>query len=119
MALTSPSSNPVAEIRHRKRLEKIERLQAEANVLVGLHPGTGLWLFGSLARGDWDAYSDVDVLAVAPSQGEADQLADAVLSAGLADDALALTEHEWARQRNSDDPYWRAIAQDALCLTEG
>jgi len=109
----------VAEIRHRKRLEKIERLQAEANVLVGLHPGTGLWLFGSLARGDWDAYSDVDVLAVAPSQGEADQLADAVLSAGLADDALALTEHEWARQRNSDDPYWRAIAQDALCLTEG
>jgi predicted nucleotidyltransferase len=37
-----------------------------------------VWLFGSLARGDWDAYSDVDLLAVAPSKVLADHLADAL-----------------------------------------
>ncbi|MFM9103891.1 MAG: nucleotidyltransferase domain-containing protein, partial [Cyanobium sp.] len=40
-------------------------------------------LFGSLARGDWDGFSDVDLLALAPSQAQASQLADALLSAGL------------------------------------
>ncbi len=34
-----------------------------------------VWLFGSLARGDWDAYSDVDLLAIAPTQAEAEALA--------------------------------------------
>lgn len=48
-----------------------------------------------------------NVLAVAPSQGVADQLADAVLSAGLADNALALRKKEWEQRRYSGDLYWR------------
>jgi predicted nucleotidyltransferase len=36
--------------------------------------GAEVWLFGSLARGDWDARSDVDLLAVARAVvGFADQ----------------------------------------------
>lgn len=58
--------------------------------LIGLHPGTALWLFGSLARGEWDAYSDVECPSRSALAGGADPLADAVLSAGLANNALAL-----------------------------
>ena len=84
--------------------------------MLAEHPGASLWLFGSWARGDWDAFSDVDVLAVAPNRSQASELADAVLDLGMADDVLALTELEWQERRNGDDPYWRAIGLDAVRL---
>ena len=113
------SRTTVAEIRLQKREQRLSRLQEEAQQLIVSYPGCSLWLFGSLARGDWDAYSDVDMLAVAPTPREADQLADAVLSQQLADDVLALSTTEWERLRCSHDPYWQAISRDALCLAMG
>ena len=80
-------------------------------------PGGSLWLFGSWARGDWDGFSDVDVLAVAPSRKQANSLADGVLRLGMADDVLALTDQEWQERRSGDDPYWRAIGRDAVRLS--
>ncbi len=53
-----------------------------------------MWLFGCLARGNWDAYSDVDLLAIAPSQ------------------------ERWLQLKGGDDPYWRAIGQNALRLDQ-
>ena len=87
--------------------------------MIEAYPGGSLWLFGSLARGDWDAYSDIDMLAVAPTPGVADQLADAVLSQQLADDVIALCTSEWDRRAASQAPYWQAIRRDALCLAKG
>jgi predicted nucleotidyltransferase len=75
-----------------------------------------VWLFGSLARGDWDACSDVDLLAIAPTQKGADALAAALLEAHLGDDVLALSQQRWLQLTTSDDPYWRAIGSDALRL---
>ena len=95
----------VAAIRRRKRDEKIGLLQQQASDLLTAHPNSHLWLFGSWARGDWDGFSDVDVLAVAPNRSQASELADAVLDLGMADDVLALTELEWQERRNGDDPY--------------
>ena len=106
----------VAVIRRRKRDEKIGLLQQQASDLLTAHPNSHLWLFGSWARGDWDGFSDVDVLAVAPNQSQATALADAVLDLGMADDVLALTDLEWQERRNGDDPYWRAIGRDAVRL---
>ena len=80
----------VADIRRRKQAERLSALQQQANVVLGEQPGGSLWLFGSWARGDWDGFSDVDV--------------------------LALTEQEWQERRNGDDPYWRAIGRDAVRL---
>ncbi len=68
-----------------------------------------------LARGDWDAYSDVDLLAIAPSKPAADALADALLARGLGDE-VALTSDQWQQRTSGDDPYWRAIGRDALRL---
>ena len=106
----------VSAIRRRKRDEKIGLLQQQASDLLLAHPNTHLWLFGSWARGDWDAFSDVDLLAIAPSRGEANRLAEAVLEGGMADDVLALTDQEWQERRTGNDPYWRAIGRDALRL---
>ena len=80
----------VADIRRRKQAERLSALQKQADLVLGEQPGGSLWLFGSWARGDWDGFSDVDV--------------------------LALTEQEWQERRNGDDPYWRAIGRDAVRL---
>jgi hypothetical protein len=108
----------VSAIRRRKRDQRIDQLRQQASALLVDHPNAHLWLFGSWARGDWDAFSDVDLLAIAPSRGEADRLADAVLDGGIADDVLALTDQEWQDRRTGDDPYWRAIGRDALRLNQ-
>ena len=56
---------------------------------VAGHPNTEVWLFGSFARGDWDAYSDVDLLAIGPSEPAAEALADALLDFQGPDDLTA------------------------------
>ena len=106
----------VPEIRKRLRGQRIETLRSSIEPLLAGKAGAEVWLFGSLARGDWDAYSDVDLLAVAPSKALADQLADDLLDARLGDDVIALTTERWQQLRRGDDPYWRAIGRDALCL---
>jgi predicted nucleotidyltransferase len=106
----------LAAIRERRRSDRLAGLHLGATTVVADHPGGEVWLFGSLARGDWDACSDVDLLAVAPTQGAADALADALLTAQLGDDVLALTHAEWQRLRAGDDPTWQAIGRDALRL---
>ena len=58
-----------------------------------------MWLFGSLARGDWDARSDVDLLG-----------------AGLADDVIGISEGSWLERQRGDDPWWRGICRDAIRL---
>ena len=106
----------VADIRRRKQAERLKGLHQQASLVLAEHPGGSLWLFGSWARGDWDGFSDVEVLAIAPNRSQASELADAVLDLGMADDVLALTELEWQERRNGDDPYWRAIGLDAVRL---
>ena len=108
----------VADIRRRKQAERLKGLHQQASLELAEHPGGSLWLFGSWARGDWDAFSDVDLLAIAPNRSQASELADAVLDLGMADDVLALTELEWQERRNGDDPYWSAIGRDALRLSQ-
>ena len=106
----------VADIRRRKQAERLNGLHQQAKRLLAEQAGGSLWLFGSWARGDWDGFSDVDVLAIAPNRGQASALADAVLNLGMADDVLALTDTEWQERRNGDDPFWHAIGRDAVRL---
>lgn len=106
----------LAAIRERRRSARLDALRQGAAAVLSGHPGGEVWLFGSLARGDWDACSDVDLLAVAPTRGAADVLADALLAAQLGDDVLALSHEQWQHLRAGDDPYWRAIGRDALRL---
>jgi tRNA nucleotidyltransferase (CCA-adding enzyme) len=106
----------VQEIRQRLRGQRIRQLCSTIEPLLAGRPGAEVWLFGSLARGDWDARSDVDLLVVAPDQSAADQLAEALLGTGLADDVIALSQGQWLERQRGDDPWWRGICRDAIRL---
>jgi predicted nucleotidyltransferase len=108
----------LAAIRTARRQERLSALRQGAATTAVAWPNAEIWLFGSLARGDWDAYSDVDLLAIAPNQQQADALADALLDARLGDDVLALSQERWQQLRHGEDPYWRAIGRDALRLDQ-
>ena len=106
----------VQEIRERLRGQRIKTLCSRIEPLLVGRDGSEVWLFGSLARGDWDARSDVDLLAVATDQGDADQLAEALLGAGLADDVIGLSQGRWLECQRGRDPWWRGICRDAIRL---
>jgi predicted nucleotidyltransferase len=52
----------VREIRERLRSERIDTMQQAIAPLLAGRSRVEVWLFGSLARGDWDAHSKVDLL---------------------------------------------------------
>jgi len=106
----------VQYIRQRLRGERIETLRRSVEPLLGGQAGAEVWLFGSLARGDWDARSDVDLLAIAADQRAADQLAEELLATGLADDAIGLSHRRWLEHQRGVDPWWRGICRDAIRL---
>ena len=106
----------VQEIRQRLRGRRIETLRSSIAPLLATRPAAEVWLFGSLARGDWDARSDVDLLAVAPDQSAADQLAELLLGTGLADDVIGLSQEQWLERQRGKDPWWRGICRDAIRL---
>ena len=56
------------------------------------------------------------LLAVAPEQSAADELADALLGTGLCDDVIGLSQGRWLERQRGDDPWWRGICRDAIRL---
>ena len=52
----------LATIREQRRSARLAALRQEVERVTAARPESEVWLFGSLARGDWDAYSDVDLL---------------------------------------------------------
>jgi predicted nucleotidyltransferase len=51
--------------------------------------------YGSLARGDWDGFSDIDLLVVAANQDAAERAADQLIEALVDDDVLAIDQGRW------------------------
>jgi hypothetical protein len=74
------------------------------------HDRSEVWLFGSRAPGDWDGWSDIDLLVVADTQQQADRFADALLDARLRADVIALSRARWDGMARSDSPHWQASA---------
>jgi len=106
----------LAANRERRRTSRLADLARAVAEMLPHHPGGSVWLFGSLARGDWDGLSDVDLLAVAPDGAAARALAEDLLAQGLADDAIALDEGRWGQLQDGDDPYWHVIGAEAIRL---
>lgn len=122
-AAVTADLSPLERLRQARQQRWLaDRRQAVADALAG---GDGLavapcqvLLFGSRARGDWDGYSDTDLLVVAQARQQADRLADLLLQAGVGDDVIAISLADWQAAAHSSSPHWRSIHAQAIPLYE-
>lgn len=112
-----------APLRRRERQRRIVALRQRLQDTLGTND-CSVWLYscgeafgyGSLARGDWDGFSDIDLLVVAANQEEAERAADQLMDALVGDDVLAIDHERWQAMAHSPSPHWRAIRSQAIRL---
>ena len=78
--LMTASESTFAPLRRRERQRRITALRQRLRDTLGQND-CSVWLFGSLARGDWDGFSDIDLLVVAANQDAAERVADQLIEA--------------------------------------
>ena len=83
------SESTFALLRRRERERRIAALRQRLRDTLGPND-CSVWLCGSLARGDWDGFSDTDLLVVAANQDAAERAADQLIEALVGDDVLAI-----------------------------
>lgn len=117
MASPTPLQLAIQRLRRERHGQRLAALEAGVNAILSAHPsqGAGVALFGSLARDDWDGFSDVDLLVLADQRADAEALAEALLAAGLGHDVLAFDRPGWQRRRLAS-LHWAAIAREAKPL---
>lgn len=86
------SESSFAQLRRRERERRIAALRQRLRDTLGPND-CSVWLFGSLARGDWDGFSDTDLLVVAANQDDAERAAQRLGEALVGDDVLAIDHH--------------------------
>lgn len=104
-----------AQLRRRERERRIAALRQRLRDTLGAN-ACSVWLFGSLARGDWDGFSDTDLLVVAANQNDAERAAERLGEALVGDDVLAIDQDLWQAMASSPSPHWRAIRAQAIRL---
>jgi len=109
------SENTFAPLRRRVRERRIVALRQHLRDTLGTND-CSVWLFGSVARGDWDGFSDTDLLVVAANEDEAEPAADQLIEALVGDDVLAIDQERWQAMAISPSPHWRAIRAQAIHL---
>jgi len=87
-------------------IERLRQLLEPALRATGAHV---CWVFGSHARGTADAYSDLDVIVVAPTGraffGRHRDYLDAIVAAPAPVQMLINTPEEFARMREEERPF--------------
>ena len=107
-----------APLRRREPQRRFAALRQRLRHTLGTND-CSVWLYscgeafgyGSLARGDWDGFSDTDLLVVAANQDAAERAADQLMEALVGDDVLAIDQERWQAMARSPSPHWR---DDAL-----
>ncbi|MFZ4566881.1 MAG: nucleotidyltransferase domain-containing protein [Prochlorococcaceae cyanobacterium] len=107
--------SPFERLRQREHARRLALLRESLRQVLG-PADCSVWLFGSRARGDWDGYSDTDLLVVAADAAAAEQWADELRRTLVGDDVLAVSSACWQAMGGSPSPHWRTIRRQALQL---
>jgi len=113
-------SRSIKELKAKKHDEKLSLLRASVKEIVHrekMEPQYVI-LFGSYARGDFNGFSDVDLIVVDHNRDQAERLACSIQEQGLADDVLTLNSEEWNQKKKSNSLFWKSILQESVCLYE-
>jgi len=114
------SVSPLQQLRDQRCRDWLTALQQQlGEALASVQADPALWaihLFGSRARGDWDGFSDTDLLVVGCDQTLAEHLAEHLRSAGIGDDVVAMDQSRWSQLDADPSPYWCGVARDARRL---
>ena len=97
-------SRSIKELKAKKHHEKLFLLRVSVKEIVHrekMEPQF-VMLFGSYARGDFNGFSDVDLIVVDQNRDQAERLACSIQEQGLADDVLTLSSVEWNQKKKSD-----------------
>ncbi|MQA89199.1 MAG: nucleotidyltransferase domain-containing protein [Gemmatimonas sp.] len=104
-------------------MDHLEAFLAELRPLLERTDAAAAYLFGSHARGDADAHSDIDVIVVAPSErSPVDRFRDylpAIVSAGVGVDLFVYTPEEFAALHEEERPFLMAALEGARIIYEG
>ena len=113
-------SRSIKELKAKKHHEKLSLLRASVKEIVHreMMAPQYVLLFGSYARGDFNGFSDVDLIVVDHNRDQADRLACSIHEEGLADDALTLSSVECNQKKKSDSFFWKSIFKESICLYE-
>ncbi len=117
-------SEQMAAIRARKQRSLLCHLKGVLHDAVTAHPGTfsrgdRIYLFGSRATGEWDGYSDIDILVVFadPADRRRHDNAYAALAV-IADDLIVLQEAVYADRVKKSHPFWTRVDLEKQLLLE-
>ena len=113
-------SRRIRELKAKKHHEKLYMLRASVKEIVNrekMEPQY-VFLFRSYVRGDFNGFSDVDLIVVDHNRDQADRLACSIQEQGLADDVLILNSVKWNKKKKSDSFFWKSILQESICLYE-
>jgi predicted nucleotidyltransferase len=104
--------SPFEQLRRRRHQRWLEQLQLRLAETLGDLP-CRVWLFGSRARGDWDGFSDTDLLVEADTPELAERGAEQLRRALVGDDVLAVDARRWRAMADAPSPHWRAVRAQA------
>ena len=114
------SVSPLQKLRDQRHRDWLTALKQQLGLALSSEPADpALWaihLFGSRARGDWDGFSDTDLLVVGCDQPLAERLAERLRVAGIGDDVVAMDQIRWSQLAADSSPYWCGVARDARRL---
>lgn len=99
-----------------RRRERDRLIQGVRDVVAAADPAPDrVILFGSVARGDFDGRSDLDILVVGRDALPHDALADL----GHPLDVVPMSREEWSRRRAAGDAFIRRILDEGIVIREG
>ena len=104
-------------------MSRLETFLTALRPLLRKQGARAAWVFGSHARGEADAISDIDVIVVASTdQPPVERFRDylpAILEAGVGVDLFVYTPEEFERMNSEERPFLLTALEHAKLVYEG